>query len=527
MFRFYSIKSHFKWRHLLLTVLLTVMMPCHESAPPMTTPTSLENEPPKQNVSGVPKPRKPKDFTKLELNVLELAGSRWAIEQDSVIEVAHAIEIVDATLVHLSQLSLKVEFHLRQTWVADGLQFPPGLFKDDDPPNVFISADENVLKRMWSPDSYVATSRESNMNVAQAPQSLVYIYPNRTIIFRVRMFTKVGCSSSFQWYPLDSQICDLIIESYKYHDDVVSYQWTDARLYRPVEVYIKRLLQYDLRRPLYYDNGTTRRGGRGVKFPFVRVRFTFDRRLGNNMIQVFTPTTLVVVLSWFSFWLGLDAIPGRISLLVTCMLTLVTMHSGLKSSIPPVHYVTMMDIWFIACMAFVFSAICEFVVVKYLDWRHQLQQKVKEKRFQMSNENYETLINIIQDRIGSPEDKLSYRNAATNMKDVPLTIPRQFSWGNIAPQQVVPEEMVKPVIVGAANPIGIRDNEKGIRNRVRISSPQEDGKLVPENVAKPKRHLWVLFDRLSRAIFPLLFLIFNCVYWPVLFEGSAVYLNNE
>jgi hypothetical protein len=45
------------------------------------------------------------------------------------------------------------------------------------------------------------------------------------------------------------------------------------------------------------------------------------------------------MLSWFSFWIGLDAIPGRVTLLVTSMLTLVTMFTGLKSDIPPVAYV--------------------------------------------------------------------------------------------------------------------------------------------------------------------------------------------
>lgn len=55
------------------------------------------------------------------------------------------------------------------------------------------------------------------------------------------------------------------------------------------------------------------------------------------MIQTFAPSSLVVMLSWFSFWLGLDAIPGRVTLLVTCMLTLVTMFTG--ADIPPVAYV--------------------------------------------------------------------------------------------------------------------------------------------------------------------------------------------
>lgn len=69
------------------------------------------------------------------------------------------------------------------------------------------------------------------------------------------------------------------------------------------------------------------------------VFFRFERQIGHHLIQTFAPSTLVVMLSWFSFWLGLDAIPGRVALSVTSMLTLVTMFTGLKSDIPPVAYV--------------------------------------------------------------------------------------------------------------------------------------------------------------------------------------------
>jgi hypothetical protein len=88
-----------------------------------------------------------------------------------------------------------------------------------------------------------------------------------------------------------------------------------------------------------YSNGSSQRWGRGEQFAFIALKFSFERQLGHHIIQVFIPTTLVVVLSWFSFWLGLDAVPGRISLLITCMLTLVTMHSATKGSIPPVNYI--------------------------------------------------------------------------------------------------------------------------------------------------------------------------------------------
>ncbi len=94
--------------------------------------------------------------------------------------------------------------------------------------------------------------------------------------------------------------------------------------------------------------------------------FRFDRLLGNHLIQTFSPCSLVVSLSWFSFWLELDAISARVSLLTLTMLTLVTQFSGLKNDLPPVAYIKAVDIWMAGCMGFVFAALGEFVIVKVI-----------------------------------------------------------------------------------------------------------------------------------------------------------------
>ncbi len=67
--------------------------------------------------------------------------------------------------------------------------------------------------------------------------------------------------------------------------------------------------------------------------------FRFDRLLGNHIIQTFSPCSLIVCLSWFSFWLELNALSARMSLVVTSILTLVTQFVGLKAECPPVAYV--------------------------------------------------------------------------------------------------------------------------------------------------------------------------------------------
>lgn len=51
------------------------------------------------------------------------------------------------------------------------------------------------------------------------------------------------------------------------------------------------------------------------------VFFDLSRRMGYFTIQTYIPCTLIVVLSWVSFWINKDAVPARTSLgeLVLCM----------------------------------------------------------------------------------------------------------------------------------------------------------------------------------------------------------------
>lgn len=116
-------------------------------------------------------------------------------------------------------------------------------------------------------------------------------------------------------------------------------KWDDAGVTLNPEL---KLLQYNLGQPLDLDESAGYMPEKHGNYSRLTVYFRFERQIGHHLIQTFAPSTLVVMLSWFSFWLGLDAIPGRVTLLVTCMLTLVTMFTGLRADIPPVAYVKVM-----------------------------------------------------------------------------------------------------------------------------------------------------------------------------------------
>lgn len=57
-------------------------------------------------------------------------------------------------------------------------------------------------------------------------------------------------------------------------------------------------------------------------FTCLAVVFELRRRLGYHLFHTYIPSALIVVMSWISFWIKPEAIPARITLGVTSLLTL-------------------------------------------------------------------------------------------------------------------------------------------------------------------------------------------------------------
>lgn len=109
----------------------------------------------------------------------------------------------------------------------------------------------------------------------------------------------------------------------------------------------------------------------GPDFTCIQVDFNLKRNTGFYMIQIYIPTIMIVLLSWVSFWLSIDAVPARISLGILTVLTMTTQKGAAISSLPRVSYVKAIDVWMAVCLAFVFAALLEFAFVNVMQRRQQ------------------------------------------------------------------------------------------------------------------------------------------------------------
>ena len=91
-------------------------------------------------------------------------------------------------------------------------------------------------------------------------------------------------------------------------------------------------------------------------------------------MKVYIPSSLIVIMSWVSFWLNRGAAPARVGLGVTTVLTMTTLINSVNAALPKISYMKSIDIYLFACFFMVFAALIEYACVGYTDKRIQLRK---------------------------------------------------------------------------------------------------------------------------------------------------------
>ena len=89
-------------------------------------------------------------------------------------------------------------------------------------------------------------------------------------------------------------------------------------------------------------------------------QLTLRRKVSHYIITYYLPSGMFVIVSWISFLVPPDIVPGRMTLLVTVFLVLVNIFNTITTSIPKAEGLTAIEAWVIVCVLFVFGALIEY-----------------------------------------------------------------------------------------------------------------------------------------------------------------------
>ncbi|XP_072287571.1 glycine receptor subunit alpha-2 isoform X3 [Pyxicephalus adspersus] len=387
-------------------------------------------------------------------------------------------------------MDYRVNIFLRQQWNDPRLSYSE--YPDDS-----LDLDPSMLDSIWKPDLFFANEKGANFHDVTTDNKLLRIFKNGNVLYSIRLTLTLSCPMDLKNFPMDVQTCAMQLESFGYTMNDLIFEWMSNS---PVQVADGLTLPQFILKEENELGYCTKHYNTG-KFTCIEVKFHLERQMGYYLIQMYIPSLLIVILSWVSFWINMDAAPARVALGITTVLTMTTQSSGSRASLPKVSYVKAIDIWMAVCLLFVFAALLEYAAVNFVSRQHKeflrlrRRQKRQSKTVLVENESVESVrrMNGLRSTDSSAYGTLNQiYNPSLREEDVVRESRFNFSgYGMGHCLQVKDGTAVKPAPPTIPPP------------------PPKDAESIKKKfVDRAKR-----IDTISRAAFPLAFLIFNIFYW--------------
>uniref|UniRef100_A0A3Q2Q651 Glycine receptor, alpha 4b n=1 Tax=Fundulus heteroclitus TaxID=8078 RepID=A0A3Q2Q651_FUNHE len=249
-------------------------------------------------------------------------------------------------------------------------------------PDDSLDLDPSMLDSIWKPDLFFANEKGANFHEVTTDNKLLRIFQNGNVLYSIRLTLTLSCPMDLKNFPMDSQTCTMQLESFGYTMNDLIFEWLDVGAVQVADDLTLPQFVLKEEKGLGYCTKHYNTG----KFTCIEVKFYLERQMGYYLIQMYIPSLLTVILSWVSFWINMDAAPARVGLGITTVLTMTTQSSGSRASLPKVSYVKAIDIWMAVCLLFVFAALLEYAAVNFVSRQHKeffrLRKKLKEQQRQ-------------------------------------------------------------------------------------------------------------------------------------------------
>ncbi|XP_052282044.1 gamma-aminobutyric acid receptor alpha-like [Dreissena polymorpha] len=251
-------------------------------------------------------------------------------------------------------MDYSMDCYFRQLWVDKRLALNVSMAN--------ISLNIKMLERLWYPDTVFLNGGKSYVHMVPMPNKFFRIHKDGTVLYSQRLTIRASCIMRLEKYPLDSQTCHLYVASFAYSVEDVIYEWRFGRK-NSVEIAADMTLsQFDILQTPCFN---TTMPLRGASHSVLTVQFYLRRHMGFFLINVYVPCCLLVVLSWVSFWINREATSDRIALGTMVVLTMTFIGLDNRNDLPRVSYSTALDVYVAFCFFFVLATIIQFASVHY------------------------------------------------------------------------------------------------------------------------------------------------------------------
>ncbi|XP_020733107.2 gamma-aminobutyric acid receptor subunit rho-2 isoform X1 [Odocoileus virginianus] len=368
-------------------------------------------------------------------------------------------------------MDFTMTLYLRHYWKDERLAFPSASNKS-------MTFDGRLVKKIWVPDVFFVHSKRSFIHDTTTDNIMLRVFPDGQVLYSMRITVTAMCNMDFSHFPLDSQTCSLELESYAYTDEDLMLYWKngDESLKTDEKISLSQFLIQKFhttsRLAFYSSTGWYNR---------LYINFTLRRHIFFFLLQTYFPATLMVMLSWVSFWIDRRAVPARVSLGITTVLTMSTIITGVNASMPRVSYIKAVDIYLWVSFVFVFLSVLEYAAVNYLT-------TVQERKARKPQEKFPCMCGMLHSRTMTLDGSCS-ESEANSLAGYPRS-------------HILTEE------------------ERQDKTGVHLALNNESSSSRKKGLLKGQVGLRIFqnthaIDKYSRLIFPASYIFFNLIYWSV------------
>ncbi|XP_078347220.1 gamma-aminobutyric acid receptor subunit beta-2-like isoform X2 [Oculina patagonica] len=362
-----------------------------------------------------------------------------------------------------------------------------------------IREDTNLI---WRPDTFSYNSRETDLpHEDKAMHSVLRVHPNGDVFYSRNTHLVSACDMDLHNFPIDIQNCSLTFGSYGFSTSDVDYFWKREELTVEQPVMAQFIITTS---KVSRKNGVYITGN----YTIVEASFLLQRRLGYYMIQLYLPCIFLVMLSWIVFWMSPDNGGDRLTVGITCILTIVFLLGYVNAMLPKVSYVKGVDWYLMTSFLFIFLSLVECVLVERL----ASKEKMKESEEQgLENEGMS-----ISSRLSLSKLEPNEPNFRRNSKSVTISgdSGKSPSKGRV---QVLPLSATAPVDDTALN---CGESESSDRRGCFLQPLR--GKLQSIFKCGMKGTCPEKIDFACKILFPLTYIIYNTGYWYVYLNGIEI-----
>ncbi|KAM4807250.1 gamma-aminobutyric acid receptor subunit delta isoform X1 [Urocitellus parryii] len=283
------------------------------------------------------------------------------------VNVALALEV--ASIDHISEVNMEytMTVFLHQSWRDSRLSY--------NHTNETLGLDSRFVDKLWLPDTFIVNAKSAWFHDVTVENKLIRLQPDGVILYSIRITSTVACDMDLAKYPMDEQECMLDLESYGYSSEDIVYYWSENQ----EQIHgLDRLQLAQFTITSYHFSTESMNFKSAGQFPRLSLHFRLRRNRGVYIIQSYMPSVLLVAMSWVSFWISQAAVPARVSLGITTVLTMTTLMVSARSSLPRASAIKALDVYFWICYVFVFAALVEYAFAHFnADYRKKRKAKVK------------------------------------------------------------------------------------------------------------------------------------------------------